>query len=194
MAKKKTPAHLTYRFDDDAPEAVAAAEKNAAKRIVEISKATERNIKGLIADAIRDGVPPYEASRNIVTMIGLTAAQGQAVSKYREELIDSGLTLEKVNDKVDDYSDELLSSRGDTIARTEILDALNTGQEAAWEEAQALGYLSEEATKVVILAGDACPFCEAIAKQGPVPLGESFSEDGPPFHPRCRCSEAIQTP
>lgn len=191
MAKKPP---ISFRFDSAAEEAVAAAEKMAAKKIVEISKATEANIRNLIAEAIREGIPPYDAARTIVPLIGLTAAQGQAVMKYRAELIDSGLTLEKVNDKTDDYADDLLATRGDTIARTEILDALNDGQDEAWEQAQDKGLLSPEATKEVILSEDACEVCVAIAAEGPVPIAMDFSEDGPPFHPRCRCTTAIGTP
>jgi hypothetical protein len=185
---------VDYRFDSEAEAAVKAAEEMAAKMIVEITDETEANIRNLIAAAIRDGIPPYDAARTIVPLIGLTSAQGQAVLKFRETLIDNGLTLEKVNDKVDRYAEDLLNTRGDTIARTEILDALNSGQDEAFQQAQDAGLLSENATKEVILTDDACPECVAIAEEGPVPLNEDFSEDGPPFHPRCRCTIAISTP
>ncbi len=185
---------ITFRFDDTAESAVKAAEQMAAQKIVEITDETERNIRNLIAEAIRDGIPPYDAARTIVPMIGLTSAQGQAALKYRKELIDSGLTLEKVNEKTDKYADELLRSRADTIARTEILDSLQAGQDEAWQQAQDNGLLSDNATKEVILTDDACDECVAIAAEGPVPIGDDFSEDGPPFHPNCRCTTAISTP
>lgn len=187
-------ANIAFRFDSEDEDAIKAAEKMAAQMITEITAETEANIRNLIAEAIREGIPPYEAARTIVPLIGLTSAQGQAALKYRVELINSGLTLEKVNEKVDAYADDLLEQRGDTIARTEILDALNTGQDDAWQQAQDEGLLSDNATKEVILSEDACEECVAIAEQGPVPVGEDFSEDGPPFHPRCRCATGISTP
>lgn len=185
---------VTFSFDSAAPDAVAAAEKMAARMVTEITKETEANIRNLIAQALREGIPPYDAARAIVPMIGLTSSQGQAVFKYRNELIDSGLSLDKVNDKADDYADELLIARGENIARTEILDALNTGQDEAWQQAQDDGLLSENATKEVILTNDACDFCVSVADKGAVPIGEDFSEEGPPFHPSCRCTVAIGTP
>ncbi len=191
MAKSKP---ITFRFDDQAEAAVKAAEEMAGILITEISDVTEQNIRNLIVEAIREGIPPYDAARAIQPMIGLTASQGQAALKYRQELIDNGLTLEKVNDKTDAYAEELLKSRADTIARTEILDALNEGQDEAWQQAQDKGLLSDNATKEVILTDDACEECVAIAAEGPVPIGDDFSEDGPPFHPRCRCTIAIATP
>lgn len=192
MARSQDP--VDFRFDDQAEAAVRAAEEMAAKTITAITDETERNIRNLIATAIRDGIPPYDAARAIVPLIGLTAAQGQATLKYRAELIDGGLALDTVNEKVDDYADELLNSRAETIARTEIMDALNAGQDEALTQAQDDGYLTEDATKEVILSSDACPDCVAIAEDGPIPVSDSFPDDGPPFHPRCRCTIGISTP
>lgn len=185
---------ISFRFDSQAEAAVKAAEEMAGKMITEITNETEANIRNLIAEAIRSGIPPYDAARTIVPLIGLTSAQGQAVFKYRVELIDNGLAIGKVNEQVDKYADELLVSRGDTIARTEILDALNSGQDEAWQQAQDEGLLTANATKEVIITEDACEVCVAIADEGPVPIGDDFSDDGPPFHPRCRCTVAISTP
>lgn len=195
MAKAKTKPAITFRFDSQAESAVLAAEKRAARLVTQITAETEKNIRNLIAEAIREGIPPYDAARLIVPMIGLTSAQGQAVFKYRTELIDNGLTLEKVNEKTDEYADELLSARGETIARTEIMEALNDGQEASWLQAQDDGLLSANATKEWIVTNDdlLCPECEPMNGQT-VPLGDEFPEGDPPLHPRCRCTIAIGTP
>lgn len=190
MAKRP----ISFRFDNKATAAVRAAEKNAARNITAITKEIEANIRILITEAIREGIPVYEAARTIRPLIGLTAQQGQAVLKYRARLIDNGLTLAKVNEKVDKYAEEKLRERGDMIARTEIMDALNAGQDEAWQQAQDKGLLTENATKEVILTDDACDFCVGIAAEGPVLIGDDFSEEGPPFHPNCRCTEAISTP
>lgn len=186
--------HITFRFDDTLPAAEKAATNVVENLITEISDETEKNIRNVVATAVREGIPVYDAARTIRPLIGLTSSQGQAVLKYRTELVDNGLTLEKVNDKVDAYSDELLRGRADSIARTEILDALQAGQDEAWAQAQDAGLLSDNATKEVILTDDACEECVGIAEEGPVPIDDDFSEDGPPFHPQCRCTTAISTP
>lgn len=191
MAKKKL---IEFRFDATSPEAVKAAEKQAARMVVEITKETEAALRNAIATAIREGVPPYDAARMIVPMIGLTSAQAQAALKYRTQLIDNGLAIETVNAKFDDYADELLNKRGDAIARTEIMDAINTGQDESYVQAQDEGFLSPEAEKEVILSDDACEICVGIADEGPVPVADDFSEDGPPFHTHCKCTTGISTP
>lgn len=185
---------VSFRFDNKAEKAVKAASQRAGRAVTAVTKEVQANIRNLITAAVRDGIPPYDAARTIVPLIGLTPQAGQAVLKYRRELINAGLTLAKVNEKVDKYAEEKLQERGETIARTEIMDALNEGADKALEQAQDKGLLTEDATKEVILDPDACEECQAIAAQGPVPIGDDFSEDGPPFHPRCRCTIAIATP
>jgi hypothetical protein len=186
--------HIDFKFDDTAEDAAKHAEELAAQMVKDISAETEQAIRNAVAEAIREGIPPYDAARLIVPLIGLTSAQAQAVMKYREKLIDNGLTLEKVNEKVDQYADDTLARRGDAIARSEILDALNTAQEDAWAQAQDAGLLSPDATKIVILSDNPCQICQDIEAEGPVPIDEGFSEDGPPFHTNCECTEGIDTP
>lgn len=185
---------IKFSFDDKAKAAQSAAERMAAAMITNISAETEANIRALIAQAIREGIPPYDAARTIVGMIGLTAPQGQAAMKYRAQMIDSGLTLEKVNAKVDKYVDELLISRAENIARSEVMDALNTGQDEAWQQAQKDGLLSDGATKVVILSNGACERCINAYEGAEVPIGDEFDGGDPPLHPQCECTVSIGKP
>lgn len=185
---------ISFSFDSKAEGAVEAASKQAAKMISDISDETEKNLRVLIAQAIKDGDSVYDAAAAIHDMIGLTSAQGQAVDKYRQQLEDNGLNATSVDDQVSEYSDELLTSRAETIARSEIMDALNTGQDEAWQQAQDEGVLTDEATKEWILDDDACDICVEAADEGPVPIGDSFAAGDPPLHPRCRCTIGIATP
>lgn len=191
MAKKVI---VKVAFDDKAEAAAERARKMAGKLITEISRETRTNIRNVVAAAIREGVPPAEAAKQIKGMVGLTSMQGQSVMNYWQELQDRDLPMDKVNKLTDKYANELLTRRGEAIARTEILDALNSGQEAAWQQAQDKGLLSDDATKQLILSPNACEECQGIKEEGPVPIGEEFSEDGPPFHPLCRCTVAISRP
>jgi len=191
VAEKK----VTYRFDGDLPDAVKAAKARAAKMVTEVSKETERAIRNAIATAIRNGTPPLEAAKTIRDLIGLTSAQAQAVLTFREQLKKQGLKPDKIDKAVEKYSDRLLKERAERIARTEIMDALNAGQQAAWEQAQAQGLLSANATKEWIVTPDdlLCPECEAMDGKR-VPLDEDFEDGDPPLHPSCRCTMGIGAP
>ena len=187
-------AHVTFRFDGKNPDAQKAAEELAAKLIKDISKETERNIRLLISKSIREGLTPDEVARRIRVMIGLTTKQGQAADRFRDALIEQGLTQDLVDKRVRTFTDKLIRRRAQSISRTEILEALNRGQELALLQAQEKGLLTTGATKVVILTVGACPICLTVAGRGPVKLGHSFSLPGPPFHIQCRCTIAIDTP
>lgn len=182
---------MKFAFDDKAVDAVAFAEEQAAKMITEITDETEANIRALIADAIRSGKSPYDAAESIHDLIGLTAAQGQAAQKYRQQLIDSGLNAIKADEKAQEYADELLDRRAETIARSEIMDALNGGQNEAWAQAQDEGFLSEDATKEWITTDtETCDECVAYDGQQ-VSIADEFQDGDPPLHPNCRCTIGI---
>lgn len=185
---------IDFSFDSTDEDAIAAAEELAATMITDITDETEASIRNLIADAIREGIPPYDAARLIHDTIGLTSAQGQAAMKYRTQLIDNGLAIDKVDEKFAEYADGLLETRAEMIARTEIMGALNAGQDRAWQQAQDEGLLSAGAEKEWILSEDACDDCQDSADSGPVPIGEEFDDGDPPLHPNCRCTIGISTP
>lgn len=187
---------IAFKFDNEAEEAVQRALDVAGALITEVSAETEKNIRNLIAQAIIDGVPPAEAARQIIDsgVIGLTQKQGQAVKKFQEELVEQGITSETVRRKTEAFEKKLLRRRAETISRTEILDALNAGQDEAWKQAQAQGLLPKQTKKVVVLTVGACSICVGVASRGAVPVGRSFVIHGPPFHPRCRCTIAIDLP
>lgn len=192
MAKKNPKL---FAFDDAIQSAVTVAKEQAASRVTEVNKTTVANLRKVIADAIKNETPPAEAADAIASLVGLTSAQSSALAKYREELEDSGLKADKIRAKVEEYADDLLTQRAESIARTEIMESLNDGMQESWYAAQEEGYLSPNATKEFIVTPDdaLCPQCEPYdGKQ--VPLGSEFPEGDPPLHPRCRCTLAIGTP
>lgn len=182
---------IEFNFNDKAQAAVDAANEQAGSMIKEITAETEANIRRLIAQAIAQGKPPYQAAQEIYDLIGLTTAQGQAVQNYRQQLVTSGLAPDKVDEKVADYADDLLTLRAETIARSEIMDALNAGQQAAWEQAQDEGILSADATKQwIITENDTCDECQDMEGEE-VPVADEFKGGDPPLHPNCRCTIGI---
>jgi hypothetical protein len=114
---------VIFRFDGENLAAQRAAERAAAAMVTGISEQTRAALRTLIVRAIREGIPPYDAARMIVSMIGLTEQQAGAAMSYREQLINEGLSFDRINVLVDRYSAKLLRQRSVTIARTECLPA-----------------------------------------------------------------------
>ena len=185
-----TPA---FRFDGLNPEAQRAAERQAAAMVTAISEETRAAIRALIARSIREGVPPYDSARMIQSMIGLTDRQAQAAANYREELINQGLEMGRVNTLLDRYVEKKIRDRAESIARTEVMSALTEGSLESWRQAREEGLLGKDAKKEWIVTPDdrLCPNC-APMDGVQVPLDAKFHTplgdvDGPTLHPQCRC-------
>ncbi len=90
------------------------------------------------------------------------------------------------------------AARADLIAHTETMRAANTGLAKSWQQAQEKGWLSGDARKRWIAAGDGpppygstCDICLGLNGET-VKINESFSVgDDPPAHPNCRCTMGI---
>ena len=191
---------MIFRFDGENIAAQRAAERQAAAMVTEISGKTRAALRALIVRAIREGIPPYDAARMIVSMIGLTEQQAGAAMSYRERLINEGLSLESVDAEVRKLTKKELRKRAVTIARTEIMGALNRGALEAYGQAQQKGLLSGDAVKEWITTPDErlCPVCAPLDGVQ-VPLKAMFATangplPGPVAHPRCRCALAVTEP
>lgn len=136
------------------------------------------------------------------------------VDEHVGELIDemSRSTRERVKDLVGrtvdgefdthDLADRITEligdeSRAETIARTETMAASNGGQREAWAQAVDDGLLNGDEEEEWITTPDdiTCEICQPMdgVKK---PLGGQFNVggeliDGPPAHPRCRCTTAL---
>jgi hypothetical protein len=189
-----------FSFDGTNEAAQRVAERVAAQMVVGISQETEAAIRMLIVRSIREGIPPYDAARLIVELIGLDERRAGAVLNYREQLINEGLSFDRVNILTDRYAAKLLRQRARVIARTEIMAALNEGARESWRQAQRDGLLGPHAVKEWITTPDErlCPLC-APMDGVQVRLKEPFQTpegpvQGPPLHPQCRCAQAVTEP
>ena len=184
---------ISFAFDGKNEEAQRAARKVASTLVAGVEDSTKKGIRQLIVRAIADGIPPYDAARLIKPMIGLNSVQQIDALNYRTELINSGLSQSAVDRKVNRYIQKALRRRAQTIARTEIMESLNAGQEASWNQAQSKGLLGADAKKKWITTSfGACPICKAL--NGEVVGVKQYFQSiigpvlRPVAHPNCRCA------
>lgn len=83
--------------------------------------------------------------------------------------------------------------RADLIARSESMIAASEGQRQSWDQAVDSGLLTGDEKRVWIATSDACDECMNLDGEETDLNGEYSGDggDGPPLHPRCRCSEGI---
>lgn len=182
------------RFDLTNPEAVAWADAMSGRLVTNVTDDTVAAIRDLTARALRGNLNPGEAARQIRPLVGLTVRDARAVDNLRASLLDAGTKDAKITAVTDRYAARLLRARGESIARTEIIDASSAGQQQLWQQAVDQGLIDTQTTqqKWVCSAGACAAICLPMNGQT-VPLDGLFTTgDGrqiprPTAHSRCRC-------
>jgi len=197
--KLRKDGKLNLAFTVTNPEADRWAQSEAGRLIVEISDRARASIQGLVSTAVTSGMAPREAAVAIKPLIGLHSQYANAVLRYRASLAETGLSSERVAALGAAYYDKLLTTRSQTIARTEILGAENQGRAATWVSAYTSGLIPGDAMKEWVASGDAEEVCAGLDGTQ-VGLMEDFNGDDfgdvdmPPLHPNCRCTAVVVLP
>lgn len=183
-------------FDPTLPDAIAVAQKNAARMVQDINKSTQDTIREMVVRSLGDGTPPYELAERIKTVIGLTKPHAAAVSNYLQSLLDTGASRTRANQMAKQYAGRLLDYRAKSIARTETMIAANTGQSIFWQQMKSLGFTDGMVREWITTADEkTCPLCAPMnGKHAPID-GFFQSGDGPlispPRHVQCRCTTGL---
>lgn len=111
---------------------------------------------------------------------------------YRDTLMKAGGRRSTIDRAVKRYADKKRFERATTIARTEVMDALNKGMLEEIRQGVRDGDIRESA-KIEWVSADVkpCPLCSKMNGVR-VKVGGSFQTPlgrvkGPILHPRCRC-------
>lgn len=181
---------MPFSFDAHAPQ----LEQEIASRIEGISEETREAIRSTVVRGFREKIDPMSLARILRDVVGLSTPQALSVMNYREGLLNAGADPSSALEQSRRYADQKVRDRAETIARTEVMTALNRGQDLSREQAVEEGYIDPEDTmKVWVVTPDEllCPICEPMAGAA-VAIDEEFEEEGPPAHPNCRCTTGLR--
>lgn len=201
---------FNLRFDLINPHAVQYSTRHLPKIVQAYMEGAKERIRDVVTDAVSGKWTPREAAQLIKETIGLTPQYGGAVDRLRDELVEAGVTGERLDAKVAAYANQLLKVRSHTIARTEIIQAEVAGQRALWDEAAKGGLFDKQkAKRIWKTAKDerTCEICRPLDGQA-IAYGELYTRQdlpgeqmvnvfgeplvGPPAHPNCRCTEVLE--
>jgi HK97 family phage portal protein len=196
---------VTIAWDLADAHAVAAAQQLTFGLIEELSATSQAAIRTVIEQGLAAGTPTAELAAQIRQDIGLTTQQAQAVERFRADLTAQGVDAATVERRVARYAEAQRGLRSDVIARTSVMEAIGSGQQAAWNQAVAEGNLNPDDWRKVWYVTDDDALCTTICEPLPempenqaVPISGSFTlPDGrqlqtPPAHPRCRCVASLR--
>jgi hypothetical protein len=144
------------------------------------------SINGILrAGVIETPLSPYQLSKLIRPLIGLTDRWSKAVLNRYNTLLGSGMDAAKALAEADKYATFLHKVRGMNIARTELAEAYNEGQLSALKET------GEAIKKRWATADDerVCPICADMdGEERDLNAEFSCGKQRPPAHPGDRCS------
>jgi hypothetical protein len=180
--------NLPGSFDTINPEAVAWADKNAAKLVTRVSEGTQRMIQIYVRNSVDVGMGHIQIAKYLRTMrdtLGLNERQGTALLNYEQKLIKQGYSAAKVHTLTQTYANTLFNDRVKTIARTESAFANSEGYLGTLEQQK----YYEEVEHVV--SDGACEICAPMAGNR-YPLKSAHGHI--PVHPNCRCGWTVVIP
>lgn len=129
----------------------------------------------------------YAAKKAAQSVVGINATTVKLIADTVAQAVGLQMSPADLSRDLRDLLDGMTKWRADAIARTEMSDAFG---EAAIQRLNR----NEIEYKQLILSPGACPICESIADNGPVPIDEPFVDDDgeeydrSPIHTNCRCA------
>jgi hypothetical protein len=134
-----TRSALVIRFQGRHPRAEQWVTDRSSRLIVEIIDGQRALVRDVLTQKLAAGVNPRTTALDLVGrvvdgkrqggIVGLTSRDARAVENYRAALIEDGRAAAQIERMTNRYSNKLLLRRGETIARTETIAALNAGRD-----------------------------------------------------------------
>ena len=162
---------------------------------IAITRGSKDAITRMLANGFRDGTDIRKIAKEIEKVIGLTERHANAINNMRLTLERDGVAESEIERLTDKRAKKLRKYRAMTIARTETIHARTAAQLVTWEAGIRDGFIKSSAQKkwLASVVGT-CPICVNLRSRPPQPLRQPYDTitgaliQGPPSHPRCRCS------
>jgi hypothetical protein len=158
-------------------------------------RALAPKIKGFAFDRTNPRAKEWIAEHTGELIDNMSTATREAIRDLVDEAFDGDFDTHELADQITELIGD--DVRAETIARTETMAASNGGQREAWSQAVDDGLLTGDEEEEWIVTPDdrLCPICEPMDGVRK-PLGGTFNVDGdeidgPPAHPRCRCTTGL---
>lgn len=162
-----------------------------------LSDAQADGTQRVIAEVMDEGLSVDRATSMLLDgdLIGLTPRDVNAVFNFLRRQQEAGVSLSEADQQAVEYTQRLLASRAQTIARTEMNRASTQGKLSMWLQAMEDGDLRMGSLKEWVAQPGCCDECEDLDGEQ-VDVMDTFSngDSGPPAHANCQCSIEIVSP
>lgn len=159
-------------------------------------RATEPKISGFAFDKSNPAAVKWVDEHATETIDGISDTTREDIKTLIEQSFEGNFDVDDLTDRISELIGD--PERAELIARTETMRASNEGQQEAWDQAVEEGLLTgnEEQEWIVTPDDRLCPECEPFdavtAALGGTFEADGTESDGPPLHPRCRCTLGLK--
>lgn len=159
-------------------------------------RTAEPKIGGFAFDKSNPAAVKWVEEHAADTIDGISETTRENIKDLVEQEFQGTFDVDELTDRIAELIGN--SERAEMIARTETMRASNEGQQEAWDQAVEEGLLTGNEQQEWIVTPDdrLCPECEpfdtATAELGGTFEAEGTESDGPPLHPRCRCTLGLK--
>lgn len=199
-------ANFSMDFAVSNQRSITWATLRSSALITQIGPDTRTAARLMIANGIKEGIPPRKLVQQIREVIGLRTDQLEAVEGLRSRLMSAkpgslvkagrmrirvpkrGLSRADIESRASKYTKRLKNQRALLIARTETLHAANEGQRELWRQAVESGQLPQDQKRTWLRNTD-----RHVAMEGQiVGIDEPFMPAiEPGSEPNCGCSQGL---
>lgn len=168
--------------------------------IVEMEDDQREKVRSIIEQGFLHNRHPLQIAKTVKGSIGLNSRLAKAVdNRFYKLMADPNISVERALELTEQYRQKLLNYRSKMIARTEAMDAINTGRQEMWMQLQDAGALDLDQEKEWLTAGDnrvSKKICVPMNHQRqlidqPFTTGDGREIMQPTAHPQCRCTVAL---
>lgn len=179
--------------------AIGIVDRQGLEAVVGIADQSRGAARVILKNGLVTGAHVNEIADNLTSAIGLTVRQATTLANYQAALVEEGVSDVRRILLVGKRARKMLKQRGEVIARTEVMTAINAGKTETWQEMVNVGAVaSTEVERVWLTAKDerVCPTCGPADGQRQ-PIGVPFNVGGmmlmyPSAHPNCRCTVILR--
>jgi SPP1 gp7 family putative phage head morphogenesis protein len=196
MGKTKVPAIVLVHYDEAEPKDLLNGSRRSTTVLAgHFRVAAPPKIKGFAFDKTNPQALEWVDEHVGELIDEMSRSTRERVKALVERTVEGEFDTHDLADRITELIGD--ESRAETIARTETMAASNGGQRAAWAQAVDDGLLNGDEEEEWITTPDdrTCPVCQPMDGERK-PLGGKFNVDGeqidgPPAHPRCRCTTGL---
>ena len=185
-------ARTLKQITDPVARTVAASQAHTLATRAQLT--TRRGLERILQEASARNWSEEETKRALGGWAGVGPTDASRLAERYDQALTGGADARDAMRELGRRAGRTVRQRAEMMAITEATATDSDTRMRVWDELKRSGSISPASRKIWVLSINPCRICQAIEKEGPVPLDgvffsplQSATHRAPPSHPRCEC-------